>query len=100
MAASSRSDVVVPGAAAPPTVIGEGGDVAIEARGYWASAWRRLKKDRLAIVSIFVIIAMILIAFVGAPIAKSWAGHGPNDLIDNGVINYAPAGPWTQVKDN
>jgi peptide/nickel transport system permease protein len=102
MSTSGRGDVIVPGAVAVPSTgtMAEGGGGEVEARGYWASAWRRLKKDRLAIFSIFVIIAMILIAFVGAPVAQSILGHGPNDLIDNGVINYAPAPPWTHVKDN
>ena len=32
---------------------------------YWQDAWRRLKKNRVAMVSLFIIIGLILFAFVG-----------------------------------
>ena len=65
----------------------------------WQQAWRRLKRDRLAIVSGVMIIFMILLAFVGAPIAERIVGHGPNDIISGGVENYEPVGPWSEVSD-
>ena len=71
----------------------------VEARSPWQQAWRRLKRDRLAIVSGVVIIIMILLAFVGAPIAEKIVGHGPNDIISGGVENYQPVGPWSRVSD-
>jgi peptide/nickel transport system permease protein len=77
----------------------EGVSGGVEARSPWEQAWRRLKRDRLAIVSGVVIIIMILLAFVGAPIAEKIVGHGPNDLISGGVENYQPVGPWSEVSD-
>lgn len=32
---------------------------------YWQDAWRRLKKNRVAMVSLYIIIALILFAFIG-----------------------------------
>ncbi len=71
----------------------------VEARSPTQQAWRRLKRDRLAIVSGVMIIFMILLAFVGAPIAERIVGHGPNDIISGGVENYEPVGPWSEVSD-
>jgi len=71
----------------------------VEARSPWQQAWRRLKRDRLAIVSGMMIIFIILLAFVGAPIAERIVGHGPNDIISGGVENYEPVGPWSEVSD-
>jgi len=70
-----------------------------EARSPWQQAWRRLRRDRLAVISGVMIIFMILLAFVGAPIAEKIVGHGPNDIISGGVENYQPVGPWSKVSD-
>lgn len=42
-----------------------------ESVSYWQDAWRRLKKNKIAMVSMFVIIAAILFAFVG-PLFRSY----------------------------
>jgi len=100
---ASERTTLVPGAAAVggTSVSGEveGTDDAIRARGYWEQAWIRFKRDRVAMASGIVIILIVLVAFIGAPIAAHVLGHGPNDINSNAVINYAPAGPWTTVKD-
>jgi peptide/nickel transport system permease protein len=98
MATSERAGPLVPGAAVAPA----GGEVAagaVEARGYWENALRRLRRDRLAILSAVVIVLFVAFAFVGAPLAERWVGHGPNDLIPGGVQNYAPVGPLSTVSD-
>jgi ABC-type dipeptide/oligopeptide/nickel transport system permease subunit len=97
--ATSDHTTVLPGGAA---LAGSAGDVAgggVEARGYWESAFRRLRKDRLAIVSAFVIVLFIIVPFIGLPIAEHWAGHGPNDLVPGGVDNFVPVGPFSSVSD-
>jgi peptide/nickel transport system permease protein len=71
----------------------------VEARGYWELIWRRFRRDRLAMVSVGFLIFLILAAYIGAPIAESLLGHGPND-INPLAVNYAnskPAGPWSHV---
>jgi peptide/nickel transport system permease protein len=98
MATSEPTAPLVPGAA----IASAGGDVAtgaVEARGYWENAFRRMRKDWLAVVSAVVIVIFVLFAFVGAPLAERWVGHGPNDLIAGGVENYAPVGPLSTVSD-
>jgi len=98
MATSEPTAPLVPGA----TIGSVGGEVttgAVEARGYWENAFRRLRRDWLALFSAVVILAIILFAFVGAPLAEIWVGHGPNDLIPGGVEHYAPVGPLSTVSD-
>jgi ABC-type dipeptide/oligopeptide/nickel transport system permease subunit len=73
--------------------------MAVEARSPSQQAWRRLKRDRLAIAGGVIIIVMILTAFIGAPIAAHVLGHGPNETVAGGVQNYEPVGPWSRVSD-
>ena len=75
----------------------------VRARGYWELVWLRFRRDKVAIASGIVIILMVLTAFVGAPIAKHYVGHGPNDLFltppavsSPGLL---PADPWTRVQN-
>jgi peptide/nickel transport system permease protein len=76
------------------------GEIEIEARGYWEQVWRRFKRDKVAIAGGIFIIFLFLVAFVGAPVAKHFLGHGPNDLfIASGGIDQdlLPVGPWHHV---
>ncbi|MCW2846278.1 MAG: transporter permease [Marmoricola sp.] len=57
----------------PTPVAGE----PIEGRGPWALAWRRLRKDKVALVSLAVIV-LILLAAVCAPLFAHVTGHPPN----------------------
>jgi peptide/nickel transport system permease protein len=98
--ATSDHTTVLPGGAA---LAGSAGDVegggAVEARGYWENAFRRLRRDRLAILSAVVIVLFVLIAFIGTPLAQRWVGHNPNDLVSGGVENFVPVGPLSTVSD-
>ena len=49
----------------------------VRARGYWEQVWIRFRKDKLAIVGGLFIFFLILAAFVGAPLAAHFLGHGP-----------------------
>jgi peptide/nickel transport system permease protein len=83
----------------------------VKARGYWEGVWRRLRKDRIAIVGGGVIATLVLAAFVGAPIASRMLGHGPNQPFNNlddpltgkplraGLdhATFYPVGPWTRI---
>jgi len=82
----------------------------VQARGYWELVWRRFRRDRVAIASGVFIVLMILIAFVGAPIAKNYSGHGPNDIFAPGccpgsedqpvgLVGLLPSGPMTHFKN-
>jgi peptide/nickel transport system permease protein len=84
------TDVVVD-ADAPPEV---------KARRYWEQVWIRFRRDRFAVVSIFVIVFLVLASFPGAYIAEKVLGHGPNTPFFDGVDErLVPVGPWTYVTD-
>jgi peptide/nickel transport system permease protein len=80
-------ETVAPG---PAQAVGD-----VRARGYWELVWIRFKRDRVAIGGGFFIIFLLLLSFVGAPIAQWILGHGPNQLFDNGVdpLSGNPVGP-------
>jgi peptide/nickel transport system permease protein len=81
----------------------------IRARGYWELVWRRFRRDKVAILSGFFIIFLIFVAFGGAPIARHYIGHGPNDLFAPGCCpggdqavtlgGLLPARPGVRVKN-
>jgi peptide/nickel transport system permease protein len=78
--------------------LGEFGE--IRARGYWELVWIRFRRDRVAIASGVFIILLTLVAFVGAPIAKHYVGHGPDEIFtgtDAVGPGLLPAGPWTHI---
>src|SRR4029453_12300114 len=81
------------------THLGEG-IAPVKARGYWELVWIRFKRDRVAIAGGVFIIFLVLIAFVGAPIAARALGHGPNDLLTHALDqNQLPVGPWTHISE-
>jgi peptide/nickel transport system permease protein len=106
MSMQDQDQVVVSGAAGLGAAVasetgGELGDVeAVRARGYWELVWIRFRRDKVAIASAISIILLILVAFVGAPLAKHFVGHGPNDIFAAvpAVVqlpSLLPAGPMT-----
>src|SRR3954469_1962707 len=80
-----------------------GGAEAVRARGYWELVWRRFRRDKVAIASGIFIIMLILVAFVGAPIAKHFIGHGPDDIFTGTAavdsVSLLPANPWTHIEN-
>ena len=84
----------------------EGVVIHVKARGYWEGVWFRFRKDRVAIAGTIFIVALLLVSFIGAPIATRALGHGPNQPFNNiqpgiqaGVDadSYYPVGPLTKV---
>jgi ABC-type dipeptide/oligopeptide/nickel transport system permease subunit len=71
----------------------------VRARGYWELVWRRFRRDRLALAGGVFIIVLVLAAFLGAPIAQHFLGHGPNTINPLGMdfSTFTPAGPWSHV---
>jgi peptide/nickel transport system permease protein len=93
MATSDRPIVtgVAPGAAE----MRKGPDEpAVVARGYWEQAWRRFRRDKVALAGGIAIILMILVAFVGLPVADHLLGRTQYSLNTN-AQGFEPAGPWT-----
>lgn len=50
----------------------------IEGRSLWQIAWRRLKRDRGALVGAVVVVLLILVA-IFAPLIVKYLGHDPNE---------------------
>ena len=66
------------------------------ARGQWALAWRRFKKDRLAVACGVFLLVLLFAVGPGAPLYGKLVGHGPNDLFPYAVsVGLRPAGPLT-----
>jgi peptide/nickel transport system permease protein len=70
----------VTGAPAPPEAAAFGVEQAVVGRTPWQLFWRRFKKDRFAIASLFLIAILILLAVFAGVIATHVAHHGPDDL--------------------
>jgi peptide/nickel transport system permease protein len=63
-------------------------------------AWRRLRRDRAALVSAGFIVLLVLAVLPGAPLLGKLVGHGPNDLFPYAVdVALRPVGPWSHVPD-
>jgi peptide/nickel transport system permease protein len=76
------------------------GEIEIKARGYWEQVWRRFRRDKIAIGGGITIIFLILVAFIGAPIAKHFLHHGPNDQFYTALTPLgAPIGPFSRVSN-
>ncbi|MEU7892980.1 ABC transporter permease [Nonomuraea sp. NPDC049152] len=87
-------DVPESASSAVPEAVVAGADVkAIEGRSLGQIAWRRLKRDRVAMAGAIVIIFLMLVA-VFAPLIVGLLGHDPlqyhEDLVDSGTL--APKG--------
>ena len=68
--------------------------------GPWGLAWRRLRRDRVALASGVVFCLVVLAVTAGAPLAEKLLGHGPNDPFPYAVsTSLRPVGPWTHVWD-
>ncbi len=63
-------------------------------------AWRRLRRDRAALVSGCFLIALLFAVLPGGPLLGTAVGHGPNDLFPYAVdVSLKPTGPWSFVPD-
>ncbi|MDQ1482996.1 MAG: peptide/nickel transport system permease protein [Actinomycetota bacterium] len=70
---------------------------AIEGRSPWVLGWQRLRRDRVAMISLAVIALIILMAIL-APLATVLTGHPPNEQYrDIGLTpDGLPKGPTSQ----
>ena len=69
----------------------------VAARGFWEQAWRRFRKDKVAIASGIAIILMLLVAFVGLPIAEHILNRTPYTINVNAVKNFGPLPFWSHA---
>lgn len=77
----------------------EGKEVdAIQGRTPWQLFWRRLKRDRWAIVGGLFIVLMVFLAIFGAPLAAAVTGHAVNEKFLYEMTDEfgSPRGPTLQ----
>lgn len=67
-----------PGGPVVPAALELEGESAIQGRTPLRLAWERLRRDRVAMISLVVIVLIILMA-LGAPLLAALIGHGPDD---------------------
>lgn len=66
-AAAAALDIGSPGRTIAP----------IQGKGTWALAWARLRRDRIAMISLVVIVLIVVVA-LAAPLVAAVTGHPPN----------------------
>jgi len=78
-------------------IVDDGVDVnAPRAQGQWALAWRRFKRDRVAVGCAVFLLLLVFAVGPGAPLYGKLVGHGPNDFFPYAVsVGLRPAGPFT-----
>src|SRR5882757_7214864 len=79
-------------------VVSEGQLDAPRPQGQWALAWRRLKRDRVAVGCGLFLLVLVFAVGPGAPLYEKLVGHGPNDFFPYAVsVGLRPAGPFTMT---
>jgi ABC-type dipeptide/oligopeptide/nickel transport system permease subunit len=69
-------------------------------RGQWSLAWRRLKRDRVAVACGIFLAFLVFAVGPGAPLYGKLVGHGPNQFFPYAVsVSLRPAGPFTVTWD-
>jgi peptide/nickel transport system permease protein len=77
-------------------VVSEGQLDAPRPQSQWALAWRRFKRDRVAVGCGIFLLVVVFAVGPGAPLYEKAVGHGPNDFFPYAVsVGLRPAGPFT-----
>ena len=75
---------------------GLGGELtARKQRSLWSDAWRRLKKNKLAVIGLFIVTTFSLIAIFAPFIAP----YGQAEVVDFRLARYAPSWTWPMGLD-
>ncbi len=71
---------------------------AVEGRSLWQTAWRRIRRSKVALISLAFIVFLILLA-IFAPLIAGIEGqdpytfHNSNTVLDDGSISFTPGLP-------
>jgi len=78
-------------ARSPLTALGAAGELtARKQRSLWGDAWRRMLKNKLAVIGLVIVTAFVLIAAV-APLL---APYGQSEVVDPRLVRYGPSSVW------
>lgn len=70
----------------------------VASRTSWQWFWRRLARDRVALVALGFIVALVFAATLGAPLSAALAGRGPTKQVDAAVgATGLPIGPFERT---
>ena len=74
----------------------DAGEPGSTGRGPWSLMWRRLRRDKVAMLSVVFIFLLIVFA-AAAPAFESWTGHEKNTSNSAGTdpLTLLPVGPMT-----
>jgi ABC-type dipeptide/oligopeptide/nickel transport system permease subunit len=88
-------DASVPGQERTPT-LGLGGELtARRQRSLWVDAWRRLRRNKLALIGLVIVVTFSLVA-VFAPII---APYGQEEVVDHRLARFSPSWNWPMGLD-
>ena len=88
-------DAAAPGQRETATV-GLGGELtARKQRSLWTDAWRRLKRNKLAVVGLIIVATFSLIAIFASVIAP----YGQSEVVDFRLARHAPTWTWPMGLD-
>jgi peptide/nickel transport system permease protein len=70
----------------------------LASRTPWQWFWRRLAGDRVALVALGFLVALVLAATLGAPLSAALTGRGPTRQVDSAVgATGLPIGPFERT---
>jgi oligopeptide transport system permease protein len=88
-------DLAAPGQRDTST-IGLGGELtARKQRSLWSDAWRRLRRNKLAVIGLFIVVSFSIIALFASVIAP----YGQAEVVDFRLARYAPSWTWPMGLD-
>jgi peptide/nickel transport system permease protein len=102
MAKGTEKEILGAGAGMAGAIVLESGvelgEIEIKARGYWEQVWRRFKRDKIAIGGGITIILLVIVAFIGAPVAQAILGHSADEPFFTAMnAQGQPIGPLSWV---
>src|SRR5215217_9220817 len=88
-------DATAPGQRDTPTVELGGELTARKQRSLWTDAWRRLRRNKLAVIGLIVVATFSLIAIFAPAIAP----YGQAEVVDFRVARFSPSWTWPMGLD-
>lgn len=92
-AADAVATLPAPAPVAAPTLgaLGSQGEVTVRRqRSLWGDAWRRLVRNKLAVVGLVIVVSFVLLA----ALAPLLAPYGQSEVVDPRLTTYGPSWTW------
>jgi len=92
-AADAVATLPAPAPVSAPTLgaLGSQGEVTVRRqRSLWGDAWRRLVRNKLAVVGLVIVVSFVLLA----ALAPLLAPYGQSEVVDPRLTTYGPSWTW------